>query len=353
MQANNTEFHVETLVGQGHEALRKLLAHFDLPDAGGFLDYAKFRLICHSLFPPNEIEQDDWRIRNIFDLFDNDHDDLLKGYEWETVCKWLETILNPVSALLIVDVQNDFIDGTLALPACKNREDCFKFVESINRLLRYEVFDTVIYSMDWHPKDHISFFENVHLRELHPDSKVTKENAKVFDTVIFSKPYWEQTLWPKHCVQHTRGAELHKDLVIAPLSKQVFKGTFSEEEAYSVFREKNFDGVSKLEEILLESEITQLFVCGLAYDICVKETCLDGLRMGYTVAVVDDCCRCLNIEDTKAAKRLIAENGGLIVESDKARSLVYGTERSLILSHQTARKIASISFPESTTIAAE
>ncbi|XP_076656135.1 nicotinamidase [Halictus rubicundus] len=353
MQTNNTGWQVDLFGGKGHQTVRKLLINFDLPDAGGTPNYATFRLICNTLFPSDQVEQDHWRIRNIFDLFDDDRDGLLMGHEWEIFSKWLQTVLEPVNALLIVDMQNDFIDGTLALRACESNQDGFDAVEPINRLAKDGLFDKVIYSMDWHPENHISFYENLHLRELHPDSKVTKENAKLFDAVIFSKPYLEQILWPKHCVAHTWGAQFHKDLVIAPGSEQVLKGTHPEEEAYSVFSAKDSAGVNKLEEILRESGVTQLFVCGLAYDVCVKYTCLEGLRSGYSVAVIDDCCRCVNFENTKVAKRLIAENGGLIVDSDKVLSLTNREERSLIMSHRSARKIASISFSGSTRIAAE
>lgn len=71
-----------------------------------------------------------------------------------------------------MDVQNDFIDGLLALRNCKCKQDGLEVVEPINRLIKEGLFDKIIYSQDWHPEDHISFYENLHLRELHPDSKV-------------------------------------------------------------------------------------------------------------------------------------------------------------------------------------
>lgn len=91
-------------------------------------------------------------------------------------------ILEPVDALLIVDVQNDFIDGSLALRACEAKQDGADVVEPINYLLKNGLFDKIIYSLDWHPDNHISFYENLHLRELHPDSKVYKK-VKIYNFI--------------------------------------------------------------------------------------------------------------------------------------------------------------------------
>ncbi|XP_078033620.1 nicotinamidase [Augochlora pura] len=338
---------------EGHRSVRKFLSKLDLPNLEDTLYYQNFRLICNTLFSPKEVEQNDDKIRNIFDLFDNDHDGILKGQEWKIFHKWLQMTLEPVNVLLVVDIQNDFIDGTLALRTCEGNQDGFDAVEPINRLTKYGLFDKVIYSMDYHPENHISFHENLHLREIHPESKVSKKKAKVFDSVIFSEPRMEQILWPKHCVMNTWGAQFHKDLVIVPGSEQVQKGTHPEKDTYSVFAATDSDGVSKLEQKLHKLGATQLFVCGLAYDVCVKETCLDGLRLGYPVAVIDDCCRGVNLKNIDAAKRLIIHNGGLITMADRVLSLVNNEDRSLIMSHQSAKKLASILSPKSMMIASE
>lgn len=80
--------------------------------------------------------------------------------------------MNPVSALIVVDVQNDFIEGTLALKDCGHGEDGVDVVEPINRLVKEDCWKKVVYSLDWHPETHIGFYENLHLREVHPDSNV-------------------------------------------------------------------------------------------------------------------------------------------------------------------------------------
>ena len=81
-------------------------------------------------------------------------------------------VLNPKSALIIVDVQNDFISGSLAIKNCPAKQDGEAVVPLINTLLEQCNFDLVVYSCDWHPKDHISFVDNVKKRSLHASSKV-------------------------------------------------------------------------------------------------------------------------------------------------------------------------------------
>ena len=77
-----------------------------------------------------------------------------------------------MNVLLVVDVQNDFIDGSLALRNCGQGEDGVEVVEPINRLIKEGAWNKVIYTLDWHPENHIGFYENLHLRQLHPQSKV-------------------------------------------------------------------------------------------------------------------------------------------------------------------------------------
>lgn len=86
--------------------------------------------------------------------------------------KWLMVIIKPVNVFLIVDVQNDFIDGTLALKDLGLGQDGTDVVQPINCLIKECPWDKIIYSLDWHPSNHIGFYDNLHLRELHPQSKV-------------------------------------------------------------------------------------------------------------------------------------------------------------------------------------
>ena len=84
--------------------------------------------------------------------------------------------MNPVTALVIVDVQYDFIDGSLALRNCPAKQDGGEVVPVINKLLEKTKFDVVIYSMDWHPESHISFVNNV---QKYPHSSTVSEKSKI------------------------------------------------------------------------------------------------------------------------------------------------------------------------------
>ncbi|KAL0111891.1 hypothetical protein PUN28_013239 [Cardiocondyla obscurior] len=315
-----------------------ILSKFDVQTKGIF-NYEKFRMFCVQVFGTDEVERHEWRVREIFKLFDANADGILNDQELYRCCNWIRAVTNPVHVLLIVDVQNDFIDGTLALRKCGYGQEGLEIIEPINRLLRDGRWDKVIYSQDWHPENHISFFDNLAMRELHPESKITKETAKPFDTVVFSKPYLKQILWPTHCVMNTWGAELHKDLLILPSSERVRKGQHPDKESYSVF-EKDADGSSELEKILLAIGGTHLYVCGVAYDVCVKTTCLDGLQMGYQLAVIDDCCRGVKPDDVTATKKLIIETGGLVACSNRILSLINEGKRSLEMAHHAAKVIS-------------
>lgn len=75
---------------------------------------------------------------------------------------------------MVIDVQNDFIDGTLSLKKYGKHGDGADVVEPINRVIKGAPWAKVIYSLDWHPQNHISFYENLHLRKLDENSKVGK-----------------------------------------------------------------------------------------------------------------------------------------------------------------------------------
>lgn len=126
-------------------------------------------------------------------------------------------IVRPISAILIIDVQNDFICGTLDIRKCPAKQNAEEVIQPINNILETVDFDAVFYSYDWHPSDHVSFLDNIHLRKLHETSLITNaEKVELYDTVVFEgEPPITQRLWPRHCVQNTWGSELHKDLKVS------------------------------------------------------------------------------------------------------------------------------------------
>ncbi|XP_014472036.1 PREDICTED: nicotinamidase-like [Dinoponera quadriceps] len=325
----------------GWNSLAAIRSKFDA-DADGLLNYDEFRALCVELFGVDEVKGHEPMMREIFNLFDTNADGALDEQELCRCHEWIRATVNPVNVLIVVDMQNDFIDGTLATRNCGYGQDAVDVVKPINQLLKQGRWDKVIYTLDWHPEDHISFFENLAMRELHSDSKVTKKTAKVFDTVVFSQPHVTQKLWPKHCVKDTWGAELYKNLLIVPSSVQIRKGQHPDIEEYTIFGNINSTGGNKSEitKILSEIGATHLYVCGLIYEVCIKETSLSGLQLGYRLAVVDDCSGCACPADAEIAKKTIIENGGLLASSECVLSLVNKGKRSLVMAYHAAKNMS-------------
>jgi nicotinamidase/pyrazinamidase len=153
------------------------------------------------------------------------------------------------NALLIIDVQNDFCEGgSLAVSGASS------IIDVINRMM--ERFDCIIASKDWHPKDHCSF-----------------------DT------------WPVHCVQNTHGSELHPGLDSKKITKIIEKGLDSKIDSYSAFLDNDRISKTELEDYLRAKKITDLYICGLATDYCVKFTAIDALNLGFNVWLIQNACK--------------------------------------------------------------
>jgi nicotinamidase/pyrazinamidase len=176
-------------------------------------------------------------------------------------------------ALLIVDVQNDFCPGgALAV------KDGDKVVPVINGII--DKFDLVLASKDWHP----------------------------VDSVHFEK-------WPVHCVQNTYGADFHPDLQTNKIDRVLLKGTQNKDEGYSAFEATNIS----LADFLREEGVTDLYVCGLATDYCVKATALDACKLGFRTYVITDAVAAVNLNpgDDKKALEEISSQGCILVNSSE------------------------------------
>lgn len=308
------------------------------------LDFKEFCQICCALFRNEKGEAytlDEKRLKEIFKVFDGNNDDFIDQDEF-TFCwhRWIKTIVHPVSVLLIVDVQNDFISGTLNISNCPAKQDGSEIIDPINRLLETVEFEAVFYSLDWHPKNHISFIDNINLRELDASSPVSATNAKVYDTVIFAgDPPNEQRMWPRHCVKDTWGARLHNDLKIVASAIKVYKGTNSEIDSYSAFWDNRKLAETNLYKQLRTQKVTDLYVCGLAYDVCVGATALDALDIGYRTILLEDCSRGIDLSDIEKTKKLILENNGVIVNSVQVKAMVEGRDRRPELGYKLAMEL--------------
>jgi nicotinamidase/pyrazinamidase len=175
-------------------------------------------------------------------------------------------------------VQHDFVPGgALAVP----RGD--EIVPLANQLAAR--FANVVLTQDWHPRDHISF----------ASSHVGRQP---FETIRL--PYGEQVLWPPHCVQGTHGAALHAGLDIPHAQLVIRKGHHREIDSYSAFLEADRKTPTGLAGYLRERGLTELYVCGLATDFCVAWTALDGRAAGFSVTVIEDACRAIDLQGSGA-----------------------------------------------------
>jgi nicotinamidase/pyrazinamidase len=188
--------------------------------------------------------------------------------------------------LLIVDVQNDFCPGGgLAIP----RGD--EVVPLVNCLAAR--FQHVVLTQDWHPRGHLSFAS-------------TYPGKRPYETVALS--YGTQVLWPDHCIQGTRGAELRADLQVPHAELVLRKGFHREIDSYSGFVENDRKTSTGLAGYLRERGFTRVFLAGLAFDFCVRYSAEDAHREGFEVTVVEDACRGIDVAGSVAqTRRTLAE----------------------------------------------
>ena len=185
--------------------------------------------------------------------------------------------LQPTDALLVIDVQNDFMPGgALAV------EDGDAIVPLINTLAKK--FDHVILTQDWHPHQHISFSST--------------HGKKHFETI--QAPYGPQTLWPDHVLQHSEGAAFHPELHIPHAELILRKGFRPHIDSYSAFLENDHLTPTGLAGYLRERELNRLFLCGLAYDFCVRHSAVDGKHLGFNISVIEDATRAVNLPGSVA-----------------------------------------------------
>ncbi|CAF3358607.1 unnamed protein product [Rotaria socialis] len=253
----------------------------------------------------------------------------------EFLSAWKKTIkcaVKPVSALVIVDVQNDFISGSLALHSCPANHRGEEVVPVINRVIRDVNFDVIAYTYDWHPLNHISFYENRHLRKTAPTSPISADKAHILDTVIFVGTSEltngvEQVLWPAHCVQKTPGADLHRDLTRIDNAIHVYKGTNPEIDSYSAFWDNMKLSKTSLDDQLRERFVTDVYVVGLATDVCVASTAMHAVENNYRTVLIEDACRGVNEKEIEVKRTKLNENGCIFVDSNVVPGMVSGEDR--------------------------
>jgi len=177
------------------------------------------------------------------------------------------------SALIVVDVQNCFVDGG-TLPVAHGVE----VIPVINGIA--PLFENIVVTQDWHTKGHSSFASS-------------HQGKKPFDVV--SLPYGQQVLWPDHGIQGTPDAELHKDLKLPTAQLIIRKGYRKDIDSYSAFMEADRKTTTGLAAYLHAHQIDTVFIVGLATDFCVAWTALDARAAGFNAYVIEDACRGINL----------------------------------------------------------
>ena len=200
-----------------------------------------------------------------------------------------------MKALILVDIQNDFLPGgALAVP------DGDAVIPVVNKL--QPAFPLVVATQDWHPANHGSF-------------ATTHPGKNVFEQIELNGLL--QTLWPVHCVQGTRGAELAEALNRDRIAKVFPKGTDVDVDSYSGLFDNGHRKSTGLGKWLKAQNVTEVFVCGLATDYCVKFTALDAAQMGFKTHLIQEASRGVNLrpDDVKNAIEEMKRAGIAVVQS--------------------------------------
>jgi len=176
-------------------------------------------------------------------------------------------------AFILVDIQNDFCPGgALEVPGGD------EIIPVVNALQKK--FELVVATGDWHPPGHVSF--------------ASTHGKKVGETIRTNGI--EQVLWPDHCVQNTWGAEFRSGLDTSGISRVFLKGTDPQIDSYSGFFDNQHLRSTGLEDYLKDNKVRAIYIAGLATNVCVQFTALDGVELGFETLVIEDACRGVELE---------------------------------------------------------
>lgn len=196
-----------------------------------------------------------------------------------------------MTALLLIDIQNDFLPGgALAVP--RGHE----IIQVVNEMQPY--FDLVVATQDWHPQNHKSFASQ-------------HAGKQVFDKINLNG--LEQVLWPEHCIQGSTGAAFTPALDMNNVEAIFRKGTDSGIDSYSGFYDNGHLKSTGLANYLRGKGITTVYLAGLAGDYCVYFSAKDAIAEGFKTYLIDNAIRPINAADYDKAKGVITAGGGSIV----------------------------------------
>jgi len=200
-------------------------------------------------------------------------------------------------ALLIIDMQNDFLPGgSLAVP------DGDAIIPVINDI--QSCFDLIIATQDWHPPQHGSFAAS------HP-------GRDVFDKIILNG--LEQVLWPAHCIQGTYGAGFASGLLLNNVSAVIRKGTHMNTDSYSGFFDNNKQHSTGLLGLLKELQVHEVYVCGLAADYCVYYTAKDAVENGFSTFFIEDATKPISENNYQLIKQELIKKNVMFIKSSNLK----------------------------------
>ncbi len=198
-----------------------------------------------------------------------------------------------MKALVLVDVQYDFLPGgALAVP------DGDKIIPVLNHL--QDKFPLIVATQDWHPANHGSFASG-------HSGKAPFDKGELAGM--------EQILWPDHCVQGQKGAEISKELNTLKVEAIFRKGTDPEIDSYSGFFDNGKKKSTGLADYMKGRGVEEVYLGGLAADFCVGFTALDAIEQGFRLFLIEDATKPIDKKGWEEMKSLIIKKGGTIVQS--------------------------------------
>ena len=192
-----------------------------------------------------------------------------------------------MKALVIVDVQNDFlINGSLEVPGGN------KVIKPINQIIKN--YELVVATKDWHPLNHVSFSSN------HPGKEVGD---------VIKVDNLDQMLWPDHCIQESKGSDFPITLNFKTIKKIIYKGTNPQIDSYSGFYDNGKIRSTGLSDYLKTNNVTHIDYVGLVTEYCVKFTVLDSIEEGFKTRVILNGIKGIDLKESSKALNEMRSKG--------------------------------------------
>ena len=285
------------------EYIQELFKKFDR-DNNNTLDKEEVKKLVVSILSSEDpgrvkITKEDHAL--IMSLIDANHDGKVNLDELKrSLREWLP-VGGSRTALVVVDLQNDFLTGSLVVAGGEEA------VDNTNKLREAFKFDVIAHTRDWHPANHCSFAETWGA-ELFSKRKIPSVGSTSGSMI-------DQVMWPTHCVQNTHGAKFHPKLKVATTDHIVDKGTKTNVDSYSGFFDNSKGSETELRAYLKHQGISEVYVVGVAFDYCVGSTAIDAADCGFTAYVVEDCTKSVTPDGAAAMKEKLRAAGVTVVTS--------------------------------------